>query len=89
MNTNDFEKRCSRQLRVCVGIRILCPKIRQELHLVYGFTVASEEKVRQRCRHFKSEHTNVHHEERSGRSSIQTETVQKWAKNTIRPTIIE
>jgi predicted transcriptional regulator len=41
-----------------------------ELCVVYSQNVKSEETVRQWCRMFKDEQTNVHNEERSHRPSV-------------------
>lgn len=59
-------------------IRFLCAKeslaaqIYRELCLMYEFTVMSEGKVRQWCRGFKNDRTNVYDEEQSGSPSIHT-----------------
>ena len=47
-------------------------QIYQELCVIYGLTIMSEEEVKQWCRDFKSGHTNVRDEEQYGRPSIQT-----------------
>jgi hypothetical protein len=48
-------------------------EIHRELCVVYGPNAMSEGTVRQWCRMFSYERTNVHDEERSGRSSIMSD----------------
>lgn len=50
-------------------------KIHQEICLVYGYTLMSQEEVRQLCRGSKYGPTNVREEERRVRPNIQTHEI--------------